>query len=96
MTSDELFNKAKNAIGINHNYLDETLKPYFNSALFYLSNAGVADEIIFSEASVCAVARYISDTWNYGGNTTLSPFFKEMVVMLSLYSGSIKGGCEHE
>ena len=48
-----------------------------------MSDAGVREDIINSEASVGVIARGVSDLWNYGnGSTTFSEYFYQRVIQL--------------
>ena len=75
--------QVKAALGIIGDYQDTTLQVYFDEAVAFLLDAGVA------EANITAgvVARGVSDLWNYGaGDGKLSPYFMQRAAQLS-YKG---------
>lgn len=75
--------QVKAALGIVGTYQDATLQVYFDEAVAFLIEAGVA------EANITAgvVARGVSDLWNYGaGDGKLSPYFMQRAAQLS-YKG---------
>lgn len=75
--------QVKAALGIVGDYQDATLQIYFDEAVAFLLDAGVA------EANITAgvVARGVSDLWNYGaGDGKLSPYFMQRAAQLS-YKG---------
>lgn len=75
--------QVKAALGIVGDYQDTTLQIYFDEAVAFLLDAGVA------EANITAgvVARGVSDLWNYGaGDGKLSPYFMQRAAQLS-YKG---------
>ena len=75
--------QVKAALGIVGDYQDATLQVYFDEAVAFLLDAGVA------EANITAgvVARGVSDLWNYGaGDGKLSPYFMQRAAQLS-YKG---------
>ena len=72
---------VKNALGITGEYLDNTIKPYFNEVVSVLTNAGVKENNI----TVGVIARGVSDLWNYGsGSGELSPYFFQRAAQLKL------------
>lgn len=83
MTDEELLIKVKKALGITGNYQDDTLLIYIEEIKSFMLSSGVSEEIINSNKSVGAIARGVSDLWDYGsGSTGLSPYFKERVIQL--------------
>lgn len=83
MTDEELLIKVKKALGITGNYQDDTLLVYIEEIKSFMLSSGISEEIINSNKSVGAIARGVSDLWDYGsGSTGLSPYFKERVIQL--------------
>lgn len=89
MTKDELFIEVKQAMGIMTNYQDKQIKPYFNTVIGVMKNAGISDETIESnDGSIGVIACGVTDLWSYGaGNTKLSSAFEFMVSQLALSEG---------
>lgn len=72
--------QVKSALGIVGDYQNDTLQVYFDEAVDFLEDAGVADKNI----TAGIVARGVSDLWNYGaGDGTLSPYFIQRAAQLS-------------
>lgn len=83
MTEEELLQSVKRALNITGTYQDDTLMIYIRDVKYYMSDAGVREDIINSEASVGVIARGVSDLWNYGnGSTTFSEYFYQRVIQL--------------
>lgn len=83
MTDTELLTKVKNALGIQGNYLDDTLSEYVSEVVTFLTDAGVKSNNITSGI----VARGVSDLWNYGaGEGKLSEYFMMRATQLSYKS----------
>lgn len=83
MTDAELLTKVKNALGIQGNYLDDTLSEYISEVTTFLTDAGVKPNNITSGI----VARGVSDLWNYGaGEGKLSEYFMMRATQLSYKS----------
>lgn len=75
---------VKTALGVTGTYQDATLQTYVNEVNEYLLAAGVPESLIGAESTAGAVARGVSDLWNYGGGEgKLSPYFYERVIQLS-------------
>lgn len=84
LTTNELLEKVKSALGITGTYQDNTLQLYIDEVKEYLLNAGVSQSTIDSSSSVGVIARGVSDLWNYGsGNTALSPYFMQRAIQLA-------------
>ncbi len=84
MDSATLLEGVKESLGITGDYHDKALKNYIFEVLEYLSDAGVSDDILKSEAIVGITARGVSDLWNYGaGGTSLSPYFMQRAAQLA-------------
>ena len=80
MTDAEMLEKVKKALGIQGNYLDETLSEYVEEVKTFLIDAGVLSKNITSGI----VARGVSDLWNYGaGEGKLSEYFLQRATQLS-------------
>lgn len=83
LTDEELLQSVKVALNITGAYQDNTLKLYIKDVKCYMLDAGVNEDIINSQASVGAIARGVSDLWNYGnGSTTFSEYFLQRVIQL--------------
>ena len=83
MTDAELLQKVKASLGITGTYQDEALQNYIDDVKNYLIDAGVAEAIVISSASVGVITRGVSDLWNYGmGNATLSEYFYQRALQL--------------
>lgn len=77
---DELFAKVKKAIGIEGEYQDDTLRPYFDEVVDFLIDGGVNEKYITSGI----VSRGVMDLWNYGsGKGELSPYFMQRASQLA-------------
>lgn len=71
---------VKAALGITGNYLDDTLQPYFDEVIAFLTDTGVAAANI----TTGIVARGVSDLWNYGtAGGRLSQYFMMRATQLS-------------
>lgn len=71
---------VKNAIGITGDYLDNTLQPYFDEVVDFLTDAGVKQ----SNITTGIVARGVTDLWNYGASQgQLSPYFFQRASQLA-------------
>lgn len=85
MTDTELLEKVKKAIGVGGTYHDETLMIYIDEVKEYMLAAGVNKNIVNGRKALGAICRGVLDLWNYGsGNTTLSNYFIQRVIQLSL------------
>lgn len=85
MTEEEILKKVIKALGLTEQYHKDIIEPFFQDVKFYLADAGVTAEIINSSASVGVFIRGVSDLWNYGsGGASLSPYFKERVIQLTV------------
>lgn len=85
MTEEEILKKVIKALGLTEQYHKDIIEPFFQDVKFYLTDAGVTAEIINSSASVGVFIRGVSDLWNYGsGGASLSPYFKERVIQLTV------------
>lgn len=84
--SDEfdMLASVKNALGIQGVYQDATLQTYIDEVNEYLLAAGVDGSIIGTSCTAGAVARGVSDLWEYGaGGGKLSPYFLERAIQLA-------------
>ena len=80
----DMLTAVKNALGIQGNFQDATLQTYINEVNEYLLAAGVDEAIVGTECTAGAVARGVSDLWQYGsGEGKLSQYFCERVIQLS-------------
>ena len=78
--SDEMLSGVKNALGIQGDYQDETIKEYISEVCSFLVDAGVSS----SNITTGIVARGVSDLWSYGsGDGTLSSYFMQRATQLA-------------
>lgn len=81
MTDAEMLTKVKNALGIQGEYLNDTIQEYIDEVTAFLTGAGIPREKI----TAGIVARGVSDLWNYGsGEGKLSEYFLQRATQLSL------------
>lgn len=84
LTEAEILTEVKKALGITGDFLNDTLTVYVREVIQYLSGAGVADDVIFSVASVGVISRGVCDLWNYGSaGGVLSSYFMQRATQLS-------------
>lgn len=80
----DILTEVKKALGITGDFLNDTLTIYVREVIQFLSGAGVADTVIFSNASVGIITRGVCDLWNYGNaGGTLSTYFMQRATQLS-------------
>jgi hypothetical protein len=83
MNVDTLLSKVKTALLIEGEYHNDMLKLYIDEVLNYMRSAGVPDDVLQSERIIGAVARGVTDLWNFGaGNGKLSEYFYQRVIQL--------------
>ena len=83
MNVDTLLSKVKIALLIEGDYHIDMLKLYIDEVLNYMRSAGVPDDVLQSERIIGAVARGVTDLWNFGaGNGKLSEYFYQRVIQL--------------
>lgn len=83
MNIETLLSKVKTALLIEGDYHDEMLKIYIEEVLDYMRSAGVPEDVLQSEHIIGAVARGVTDLWNFGaGNGKLSEYFYQRVIQL--------------
>lgn len=71
---------VKKALGITGDFQDNTIRPYFNDVVSFLTDAGVSAQNITDGL----VARGVADLWNYGGaEGKLSEYFLQRASQLS-------------
>lgn len=93
MNVDTLLSKVKTALLIEGDYHNDMLKLYIDEVLNYMRSAGVPDDVLQSERIIGAVARGVTDLWNFGaGNGKLSEYFYQRVTQLVL----VKWGVDSE
>ena len=91
MNVDALLSKVKTALLIEGDYHNDMLKLYIDEVLDYMRSAGVPDDVLQSERIIGAVARGVTDLWNFGaGNGKLSEYFYQRVTQL------VKWGADSE
>lgn len=85
LTSEQILEKVKKALGITGDYQNDTLSIYINDVISFLEFAGISEEIIYSSVAVGVICRGVTDLWNYGaGGATFSEYFKQRVTQLAL------------
>lgn len=90
MTDAELLAKVKTGLFGNANgtWRDELLTVYINEVTSFMRDAGVAESVVKSDASVGCILMGVNDLWNYqSGGAKLSEYFKQRVVQLSKMGG---------
>lgn len=71
---------VKKALGITGDYQDDTIRPYIEDVVSFLTDAGVSAQNITDGL----VARGVADLWNYGGaEGKLSEYFLQRASQLS-------------
>lgn len=84
MNDVERLERVKTLLGISGAYHDAIISGYIADVMAYMRDSGVADVVINSENAVGAIARGVSDLWNYGaGGANLSPYFMQRVTQLA-------------
>ena len=84
MTDAEILSAVKNMLGITGDFQNDTLTGYIRDVKDFMVSSGVPSDVVDSAASVGAIARGVSDMWNYGsGNADLSPYFLKRVAQLA-------------
>ncbi len=80
-----MLESVKTALGITGTYQDDLLQIYIDEVIAYLTDAGVSETFLASDAATGIIVRGVSDLWNYGsGGTQLSPYFMQRAVQLAL------------
>lgn len=80
-----MLESVKTALGITGTYQDDLLQIYIDEVIAYLTDAGVSETVLASDAATGIIVRGVSDLWNYGsGGTQLSPYFMQRAVQLAL------------
>lgn len=88
MNNSRLLKPVKDMLGISGDFQDATIKGYIDDVVDFMLRAGVSEGIMNSTAIHGAVARGVSDLWNYGmGNTSFSPYFLQRVTQLCYCKG---------
>ena len=83
LTTEQLLQRVKAAIGITSDYQDNTLEVYITDVKYFLSAAGVRATVLDSDKAVGVISRGVLDLWNYGaGNGQLSPYFYQRATQL--------------
>ena len=83
MNTETLLSKVKIALLIEGEYHDNMLKIYIDEVLDYMRSAGVPEDTLQLEKVIGAVARGVTDLWNFGaGNGKLSEYFYQRVIQL--------------
>lgn len=83
MDIDTLLTKVKTALLLEGDYHNDMLRVYINEVLNYMRSAGVPEDVLQSERVIGAVARGVTDLWNFGsGNGKLSEYFYQRVIQL--------------
>lgn len=79
----DILEKVKTALLIEGDYHNDMLKLYIDEVLDYMRSAGVPENTLQSEKIIGAVARGVTDLWNFGaGNGKLSEYFYQRVIQL--------------
>ena len=79
--TDTMLASVKNALGIQGDYQDDTIKEYISEVGDFLLDAGVKQGNI----TAGIVSRGVSDLWSYGsGDGSLSSYFMQRASQLAL------------
>ena len=90
MTDAELLTKVKTAIfgSASGEWRDGTIQIYIDEVKAFMRDAGVAENVLNSEASVGCITLGVNDLWNYSsGGVKLSDYFKMRVIQLAMGGG---------
>lgn len=80
-----MLESVKTALGITGTYQDNLLQIYIDEVIAYLTDAGVSESVINSDAATGIIVRGVADLWNYGsGGTQLSPYFMQRAIQLAM------------
>ena len=80
-----MLENVKTALGITGTYQDDLLQIYIDEVIAYLTDAGVSETVLASDAATGIIVRGVADLWNYGsGGTQLSPYFMQRAIQLAL------------
>lgn len=83
MTDAEQLEAVKTRLGITGDYLDGLIAAHIADVKCYLSDAGISETVLNSSASLGAIARGVSDNWNYGsGDGEFSKTFYQRLEQL--------------
>lgn len=84
LTAAERLAKVKTALGIMHDFQDETLSFYIDEVLEEMKSAGVQQSVAESAAAVGCIAVGVNDLWNYSsGGVRHSPAFDRRLIQLA-------------
>ena len=84
LTAEQRLAKVKTALGIEHDYQDETLSFYIDEVIEELVDAGVQRGVADSAAAVGCIAIGVNDLWNFSsGGVKHSPAFERRLVQLA-------------
>lgn len=79
-----MLESVKTALGITGTYQDDLLQIYIDEVIAYLTDAGVSETVLASDAATGIIVRGVADLWNYGsGGTQLSPYFMQRAIQLA-------------
>ncbi len=93
MTGDELLEEVKVRIGVTGNYQDGVIRGHIQDVKDFMADAGVSAKTMESEAIIGAVARGVSDLWDYGsGKGEFSPYFFQRVIQLAVRKEAAPNG----
>lgn len=85
LSSDEILQKVKSAIGVGGTYQDDTLTIYIDEVKDFLQSAGVSEEVVNSNRAIGIICRGVTDLWCYGpGQGKLSDYFMQRATQLAL------------
>lgn len=93
MDNSGLLKPVKVMLGISGDFQDGTIKAYIDEVVDFMLRAGVPEATMSSGRCHGAVARGVSDLWNYGmGSTSFSPYFLQRVTQLCYSKGGDGNG----
>ena len=80
----DMLSAVKSALGIVGQYQDDTVQKYIDDVQFFLTDAGVPEDITKSAAAAGVISRGVADLWAYGSGTgKLSPYFYARAIQLA-------------
>lgn len=92
MTQEERLERVKIALNITGDYQNATIQSYIDEVIEFMCDAGVSRKVAESNVALGAIARGVSDLWNYGANnTTYSNYFLQRVIQLSYKDDEAEG-----
>lgn len=93
MDNSRLLRPVKDMLGISGDFQDTTIQGYIDEVVDFMLRAGISVTVMESRSCHGAVARGVSDLWNYGmGSTSFSPYFLQRVTQIYYSKGGDDNG----